>query len=182
MISVFTKRLAREDRGFTLIELMVVVLIIAILIAIAIPTFLGARKRAQARAAQATVKNIHTASRVVFSDNESYPTTAGTMLDLLSKSEPSICVTDGTANANPNDDCTATASQGANGVYFKVVDAQTIQIGAYSKSGVCYFLQDKSGPGTTGLGTKYSKLDVTTLVCGATELAAAPAFTSDGWK
>src|SRR5829696_589473 len=37
--------------GFTLIELMVVVLIIAILIAIAIPTFLGARSRAQDRAA-----------------------------------------------------------------------------------------------------------------------------------
>ncbi|MHB8512537.1 MAG: prepilin-type N-terminal cleavage/methylation domain-containing protein, partial [Actinomycetota bacterium] len=39
-----------EESGFTLIELMVVVLIIAILIAIAIPTFLGARQRAQNRA------------------------------------------------------------------------------------------------------------------------------------
>jgi type IV pilus assembly protein PilA len=36
-----------HDDGFTLIELMVVVLVIAILLGIAIPTFLGARSRAQ---------------------------------------------------------------------------------------------------------------------------------------
>jgi type IV pilus assembly protein PilA len=43
--------------GFTLIELMVVVLIIAILLAIAIPTLLGAQSKAKDRAAQSSVRN-----------------------------------------------------------------------------------------------------------------------------
>ena len=51
------RRNGDEEAGFTLIELMVVVLIIAILIAIAIPTFLGARSRAQDRAAQSSLRN-----------------------------------------------------------------------------------------------------------------------------
>ena len=46
-----------SDDGFTLIELMVVVLIIAILLAIAVPTYLGARSRANDRAVQSNLRN-----------------------------------------------------------------------------------------------------------------------------
>ena len=67
MFMWINKRL-RDEEGFTLIELLVVVLIIAILIAIAIPTFLGARRRAQDRQAQSNIRNALTAAKTYYSD------------------------------------------------------------------------------------------------------------------
>src|SRR3712207_4748967 len=75
MLDALRKRLGRDDeQGFTLIELMVVVLIIAILIAIAIPTFLGARSRAQDRAAQSSLRNALSAAKTLYTDSDSYAT------------------------------------------------------------------------------------------------------------
>lgn len=66
------RRVAGDERGFTLIELMVVVLIIAILIAIAVPTFLGAQDRARNRAAQSELRNALTAAEALATDYERY--------------------------------------------------------------------------------------------------------------
>lgn len=76
----------RED-GFTLIELMVVVLIIAILIAIAVPTFLGARERSQDKAAQSDLRNALTAAKVIYTDNSDYTEATTTA---LADVEPSL--------------------------------------------------------------------------------------------
>lgn len=68
MLTTLRKRLRQDDDGFTLIELMVVVLIIAILIAIAIPTFLGAQNRARDRGAQSDLRNAMTAAKTIATD------------------------------------------------------------------------------------------------------------------
>jgi type IV pilus assembly protein PilA len=88
MIGLIRNRLGNEE-GFTLVELMVVVLIIAILVAIAIPTFLGARSSAQDRAAQSNLRNALTAEKVFYVDNEVYTgdVAAGGALESI---EPSI--------------------------------------------------------------------------------------------
>lgn len=69
MLNTLRRRMAKEEEGFTLIELMVVILIIAILMAIAIPTFLGAQKRAQDRGAQSNLRNALTAAKTIATDN-----------------------------------------------------------------------------------------------------------------
>src|SRR5690242_16388666 len=70
---------------------MVVVLIIAILIAIAIPQFLGARKRAQDSAAKSDLRNGLVAAKTLYTDKQTYLDTdiATTVADLQGI-EPSL--------------------------------------------------------------------------------------------
>jgi type IV pilus assembly protein PilA len=135
VLETLRKRLGRdEEEGFTLIELMVVVLIIAILIAIAIPTFLGARTRAQDRQAQSNLRNAFAAEKVVYTDNQAYTATAAS----LTAVEPSLSYA---ANGS------MAAETSPKNIYVDVTGT-TLTLGAKSKSGTCWYMQDTAAAPT----------------------------------
>ena len=73
--------------GFTLIELMLVVIIIGALVAMVLPRLAGRSEQARVQAAQADIKsNIATALKLYELDNGSYPTTDEGLSALLSRS------------------------------------------------------------------------------------------------
>lgn len=64
----------RQDKGFTLIELMIVIAIIGILAAIAVPQFSAYKKRANDKVALAQVKDMATAEEAYCAENGRYTT------------------------------------------------------------------------------------------------------------
>ena len=69
---MLTKYINKDDRGFTLIELMIVIAIIGILAAIAIPQFSAYRTRSYNSAANADIRNAATAQEAYYVDHQSY--------------------------------------------------------------------------------------------------------------
>lgn len=89
------RSMTRREEGFTLIELMVVILIIGILMAIAIPSFLAVRNRGFASAAKAARSSAIKAMELYAVDNNgSYAGATAAALVIL---EPSL-----TAGAGAN--------------------------------------------------------------------------------
>ena len=152
MLRSLLPRPHKDEEGFTLIELMVVVLIIAILLAIAIPTFLGARGRAQNRATESNLRNALTAEKTAYTDNQSYVAAAN-----VATVEPALSFLSGAAPVAGGNQVEVTATGTGNSV---------VCLLAGSASGNWYELIDVAQTDTNfkATGTFYASGD-SSLTC-----------------
>lgn len=140
--------------GFTIVELMIVTLIIAILIAIAVPTFAGARQRANDRAAQTLMRHALAAQKIFYTGALRY---ADDSSGELTEIEPGFQYEVGMVPTT------------AGKVAIGLAAPDIVYLSGLSRSGTCFYLVDDAIS-----GTGYASDDS----CGA---ADGQSYVTGGW-
>jgi type IV pilus assembly protein PilA len=170
------------ESGFTLIELMVVLLILAILLAIAIPTFLGVTGSANDRSAQSNLNTALTNAKTVYEQsNQAYPLWVSP-----NPSEPLAVTITGYEPSLPMTN--VTTAGGVTSVLAGKVGAATdatnpngaILFSLANKTGECWWVADNTAS-MTGAGAPWAAGAVTTTTSPYTETTGGVPMTQGIW-
>lgn len=119
-----------DEDGFTLLELVVVVLIVGILLGIAVPSMVGARERASNRAAEMSVRTAGKAAFVYVVQSGAFADTPAALAS-FNQIEPDLTFVGGaTASTDPK---TVSVSEDAAGL--------ELAIAAQARTGRCVYLR-----------------------------------------
>ena len=80
------RRLSTDEHGFTMVELLVVILLVGILAMIALPSFIGQRSKGHDADAQAMLRTAQLALRTYETDHDTFAATRADLTDI----EPAI--------------------------------------------------------------------------------------------
>jgi type IV pilus assembly protein PilA len=141
-----SRRNPETEDGFTLIELMVVLLIIAILLAIAVPTFLGSRDTANARATEATLRNGLSAEATYWASNQSFATGLSSVEGDLNWTTGTVTDKGGNTVAVALYQWVAVGTPPATG---SAGDSDSVELYGYAQDGNCYAIFVSNNPSTS---------------------------------
>lgn len=152
----------KRQKGFSLIELLIVVAIILIIAAIAIPNLMGARMSANEAAAVGATRSLHTACATYsYTYGTGFPAALGNLGPAAVASAAAADLIDGVLVTGTKSGYLFTYTAGApdaNGM----IDAYTINAdpSAPGQTGVRYFFEDPSGVITYAFGGQAGPTDV----------------------
>lgn len=145
-------RVESREAGFTLVELIVVVLVIGVLVAIAVPTFLGAQTKAKSKAATSNLRVALTSAKTLHTEQETYLVDdVTTTVAKLTEQEPTL--TWQSAPAATPTEISVTS------------DPDTAALATKAQDGFCYYVVDDVS--TTAGGTTFGKSATVATDCPA---------------
>ena len=136
----------QDETGFTLIELMVVVLIMGILMAIAIPTFLSTQGSANDASAKSNATNVFTGEKAYYEDNQVFIDAGSAAVSATLDTQLPWVNAPGAATSQK---VSAQAGAFAAAAFTEVAaagsTAQGLLVEDLSKSGTCFYIADNQG-------------------------------------